>query len=92
MKEALTSEPVLQLVITSKLHRIKTDAADYLMVAALLQEVNGYWHFVAYKSRKPTAAEQRSLIYALRTCKHYVLGNAFTAYTDYKRLEYFATM
>ena len=100
LKGALTSAPVLQLVDTSKPFQIETDASDYAIGAVLLQEVNGYWHPVAYESRKLTPAEQcypiydrelLALIYALRTWRHYVLGNAFIAYIDHKGLEHFTT-
>ena len=92
--------PILQLADPSREFIVTTDANDFAVGAILSQVWDDGEHLVAYESRKMNAAEvnyathERELlavIHALRTWRHYLLGNHFIVVTDHNSLKYLQT-
>ena len=88
---------VLQLADPSKEFIVTIDASDFVVEAVLSQIWDDGEHPVAYKSRKMNATEvnyathERELlavIHALRTWRHYLLGNHFIVVTNHNSLKY----
>ena len=77
-----------------------TDASDFAIGAVLSQVWDDGEHPVAYESRKLNATEGNyathekellAVIHALRTWRHYLLGNHFIVVTDHNSLKYLHT-
>ena len=77
-----------------------TNASDFEIGAVLSQVWDDGEHPVAYESRKLNAAEGNytthekellAVIHALRTWRHYLLGNHFIVVTDHNSLKYLHT-
>jgi hypothetical protein len=95
LKHRLTNTPVLVVPDPNLPFRVEADCSGKALGCVLLQKVNGRWHPVAYESRKLNPAETRypiheqelgALIHALKAWRHYLLGQQFLAYTDYKSI------
>ena len=96
LKRKLTTAPILIIPDNRKPFRIEVDASDFAIGAVLLQQGEDMnWHPVCFESRKLRRAEMNypiherellSLIYALRTWKHYLYGQEFDAFTDHRSL------
>ena len=78
--------------------RIEADTSGRATGAVLLQQHENRWLPVAYSSRKLTPPETRypvheqellGLIIALKTWRHLLYGQRFTAYTDHHSLVHF---
>ena len=100
LKTALLNAPVLQLADPERQFIVTTDASDFAIGAVLSQVWDDGEHPVAYESRKMNAAEGNyathekellAVIHALRTWRHYLLGNSFIVVTDHNSLKYLHT-
>ena len=96
----LLHAPVLQLADPDRKFWVTTDASDFAIGAVLSQVWDDGEHPVAYESRKLNAAEGNyathekellAVIHALRTWRHYLLGNHFIVVTDHNSLKYLHT-
>jgi hypothetical protein len=96
LKKKLTTTPVLIPPDTSKPFEIFCDASLQGLGAVLMQERQ----VVAYASRQlrphelnyPTHdLELAAVVYALKTWRHYLLGNRCEIYSDHKSLKYIFT-
>jgi len=79
-------------------YRIEADTSGQATGAVLLQQYDNRWLPVAYSSRKLAPAETRypvheqellGLIVALKTWRHLLYGQRFTAYSDHHSLVHF---
>ena len=100
LKDVLLHAPVLQLADPERKFLVAIDASDFAIGAVLSQVWNDGEHPIAYESRKLNAAkgnyathekELLVVIYALRTWRHYLLGNHFAVVTDHNSLNYLHT-
>ncbi|KAK2980481.1 hypothetical protein RJ640_000720 [Escallonia rubra] len=94
MKRAMSEDPVLALPEGSKSFAVHTDASDFALGGALMQEC----HPVAYESRKLNEAERRytthekellAVVHCLRVWRHYLLGSSFIVRTDNTAVSHF---
>ena len=93
LKRALTTAPVLTLPDGSKMFTVYTDACGTGLGAVLMQE----GRVVAYGGRQLKVHEKNypthdlelaAIIFALKSWRHYLLGEKFELYTDHKSLKY----
>ena len=93
LKEAVCSQPVLQLPDFTKPFEIHTDASDQAYGVVLFQG-----HPIAYESKKNSEVESRwpthekemlLIVYALRKWRHYVQDKFTWVETDNIFLKYF---
>ena len=100
LKTVLLHAPVLQLADPERGFIVTTDASDFAIGAVLSQVWDDGEHPVAYESRKMNAAEGNyathekellAVIHALRTWRHYLLGNHFIVVTDHNSLKFLHT-
>ena len=100
LKDVLLHAPVLQLADPERKFFVTTDASDFAIGAVLSQVWDDGEHPIAYESRKLNAAEGNyathekellAVIHALRTWRHYLLGNHFVVVTDHNSLKYLHT-
>ena len=93
LKRALTSAPVLVLPDGNKPFTIYTDACGTGLGAVLMQE----GRVIAYGGRQlrvheknyPTHdLEPAAIVFALKSWRHYLLGEKFELFTDHKSLKY----
>ena len=77
-----------------------TDASDFAIGAVLSQVWDDGEHPIAYENRKLNTAEGNyamhekellAVIHALRTWRHYLLGNHFIVVIDHNLLKYLHT-
>ena len=96
LKAKLMSQPLLVLPDLKKPFEVHCDACGDSIGAVLSQE----GHPVAYESRRLHEQERSlgvyekellSVIHALASWKHYLLGTAFVIYTDHQSIRYFMT-
>jgi hypothetical protein len=96
MKKLLTTSPVLAQPDTTKPFDIYCDASDTGLGGALMQE----GRVISYSSRQLRRHEEHypthdlelaTVVMALRTWHHYLLGNVVHIYTDHKSLKYIFT-
>ena len=99
LKRALSTAPVLAQPDPSKPYVIETDASDFAIGYALLQEDgNGKLHPIAYEGTKLTPAEIKYPVHekellaikrALQKWEHYIAnGHVTTILTDHESLKY----
>lgn len=88
LKARLSSAPVLANPDITKPFEVFTDASDIAVAAVLQQEGKP----IEYASRALTVAERKysvsekeclAILYALKTFRHYLLGQHFTLFTDH---------
>ena len=100
LKDVVLHAPVLQLVDLERKFFVSTNASDFAIGAVLSQMWDDGEHPAAYESRKLNAVEgnyamhEKELlvvIHALRTWRHYLLGNHFIVVTDHNSLKYLHT-
>ena len=93
LKSALTTAPVLTFPDGSKMFTVYTNACGTGLSAVLMQE----GRVVAYGGRQLKAHEKNylthdlelaAIIFALKSWRHYLLGEKFELYTDHKSLKY----
>ena len=96
LKEQITSAPVLVMARDESLMKIEADACQFAVGGILLQEQEGIFKPVAYKSLTDTEhnydihdRELLTIIKTLREWQHYVIGKKVEIWTDHKNLEYF---
>ena len=81
---------------------METDASDYALAILSIQDTDGEFHPVAFKSQTFTGSELNynvhdkellAIFEAFRSWHHYLEGSTFPVdiVTDHKNLEYFAT-
>jgi hypothetical protein len=96
LKKLLTTSPVLAQPDTDKPFNVYCDASGTGLGDVLMQE----GRVISYSSRQlrhheehyPTHdLELAAVVIALRTWRHYLLGNVVHIYTDYKSLKYIFT-
>jgi len=96
LKEKLSTAPLLQPPDLSKPFFVWSDASIMGFGAVLEQLDNqGQRHPIAYASRQTSVAEKKyaptelevaALVFAVESFEVYLLGNAFTVYTDHQAL------
>lgn len=103
LKRVLVSAPVLLTPDQAKPFRIETDASNYTVRAALLQQLdNTDWHPVAYGSSKLNSSQQNypaqerellAILHAWRKWYVYLEGAVETTvvFTDHASLVYLST-
>jgi hypothetical protein len=96
LKKSLTISPVLAQLDITKSFDVYCDASGTGLGCVLMQE----GHLIAYSSRQlcpyeehyPTPdLELAAMVHALRTWRHYLLGNVAQIFTNHKNLKYFFT-
>ncbi|MCO5588884.1 hypothetical protein L7F22_042845 [Adiantum nelumboides] len=96
LKAKLMTQPLLVLPDLKKPFEVHCDACGDSIGAILSQE----GHPIAYESRHLNSQERGlgvyekeliSVIHALQSWKHYLLGTAFVIYTDHQSIRYFMT-
>jgi hypothetical protein len=96
LKKLLTASPVLAQSDITKLFDVYCDASGTGLGYVLMQE----GHVIAYSSRQLCPHEEHypthdlelaAVVHALRTWRHYLLGNVAHIFTDHKSLKYFFT-
>jgi hypothetical protein len=96
LKKLLTTSPVLAQPDIAKSFDVYCDASDTGLGCVLLQE----GRVVAYSSRQLLPHEEHYpthdlelavVVHALRTWRHYLLGNVAHIFPDHKSLKYFFT-
>ncbi|MCO5586475.1 hypothetical protein L7F22_040415 [Adiantum nelumboides] len=96
LKAKLMTQPLLVLPDLKKPFEVHCDACGDSIGAVLSQE----GHPIAYESRRLNSQERVlgvyekeliSVIHALQSWKHYLLGTAFVIYTDHQSIRYFMT-
>ncbi|KAL0349659.1 UNVERIFIED_CONTAM: Transposon Tf2-11 polyprotein [Sesamum radiatum] len=94
LKRAMVTDPVLALPDMSKPFTVETDASDFALGGALMQD----GHPVAFESRKLKDVERRYLVHekellavvhCLRLWRHYLLGSPFVVKTDNTTVSHF---
>jgi hypothetical protein len=96
LKHLLTTAPVLTIPVPGGKLIVCTDASGTGLGCVLMQEKK----VVAYASRQLKPHEVRypthdlelaAVVFALKTWRHYLLGEKFELYTDHKSLKYLKT-
>ena len=96
LKEAISTELVLQLPDLDLPFEVQTDAFDRALGGVLVQE----GHPMAFESKKLNNAEQRYsthekemtvVVHYLQQWRHYLLGSIFTVVTDNVANTFFKT-
>ena len=97
LKGCLAAPPILRLPCFDKLFKLKVDASDKGIGAALMQEHAGNDFPVAYASKKLLPREQNystiekeclAIIWAVKKFDYYLYGRQFEIHTDHKPLVY----
>ena len=93
MKRALTTVPVLTLPDENKVFTVYIDACGTRLGAVLMQEgrvvcYGGRQLIVHEKNYHTHDLELAAIVFALKTWRHYLLGERFELYTDHKSLKY----
>ena len=101
IKKLVTEHPTLSLPRRDLPYLLQTDASDYALAGALLQQhPEGNYHVICYESRRFRDAERNytvrdkellAIVHCLRSWRHLLLGSQFQIQTDHKTLEYLQT-
>ena len=92
LKDHLVTAPILGVPKSTGRFILDTDASDNGLGAVLSQEQDGQEKVLMYLSRSLTKEERRycvtrrellAVVYAVRECKHYLLGRRFLVRTDH---------
>eukprot|EP00798_Chlamydomonas_sp_ICE-L_P019411 gene19411-biopygen28256 len=92
LKQALTSNPIIQAPSPTAPFTVHTDASDFAIGAVLMQtDPQGHDYVIGYESRKLNTAEthyaahereQLAVVHALRVWRHHRKGRPFTVISD----------
>jgi len=101
IKTLVTTRPVLALPIPDKPFLIQTDASDYALGGALLQQDDdGEYHTISYESKRFNSAQSNytvrdkellAIVQCLKTWRHLLLGAEFDVQTDHRTLVHLQT-
>jgi RNase H-like domain found in reverse transcriptase/Reverse transcriptase (RNA-dependent DNA polymerase)/Integrase zinc binding domain/Chromo (CHRromatin Organisation MOdifier) domain/Retroviral aspartyl protease len=98
LKEKISSEPTLTIPRSDLPFVISTDASGYAVGAVLMQDQGAGLKPIAYISKKMLPAEMNyptheqellAIIVAVKTWRHYLMGNHFIIKTDHQSLQLF---
>ena len=100
LREALTKAPVLAFPDISKPYKVYTDASNYAIGAAFVQDSPMGERVIQYLSHQLNETQQRwpviekeayAIVYAIQKFRPYLLGCKFTVMTDHKPLKHLFT-
>ena len=100
LRAALTEAPILAFPDINKPYKLYTDASNYAIGAALVQETEMGERVIQYLSHQLNETQQRwpiiekeayAIIYSVQKVRPYLLGSKFTVVTDHKPLKYLFT-
>lgn len=97
LKQCVSKEPILRLPDFQKTFYVQTDASNYGIGAALLQEGEGKKFPVAFASKKLLPRERAysviereclAIVWAIQRFQTYLYGKEFVILTDHEPLSY----
>ena len=97
LKQAVMNPPVLSLPRVGLPYEIDTDACEHQIGFTLFQYQDrkrkpiGFWSRTLSPHEKNyhmTEKECLAIVYAIRTCRHYLMGEKFTVLTDHNSLSW----
>ena len=97
LRTALTQAPVLAFPDINKPYKLYTDASNYAIGAALVQESAFGERVIQYLSHQLNETQQRwpiiekeayAIVYSIQKFRPYLLGSQFTVMTDHRPLKY----
>ena len=97
LRTALSEAPILAFPDTNKPYKLYTDASNYAIGAALVQESAFGERVIQYLSHQLNDTQQRwpiiekeayAIVYSIKKFRPYLLGSKFTVMTDHKPLKY----
>ena len=100
LRDALTEAPILAFPDINKPYKVYTDASNYAIGAALVQETELGERIIQYLSHQLNETQQRwpiiekeayAIIYNVQKFRPYLLGSKFTIMTDHKPLSHLFT-
>ena len=100
LRTALTTAPILAYPDINKPYILYTDASDYAIGAALVQDTATGERVIQYLSHQLNETQQRwpviekegyAIIYSVQKFRHYLYGSKFTVMTDHKPLKHLFT-
>ena len=92
LRESLVRRPILRLPDHNKTFGLRTDASNYGLGAALMQEQEGRFFPIAYESKKLTSAERKystiektclAIVRVVSKFRLYLAGKPFVLQTDH---------
>ena len=100
LRRALTEAPILAFPDINKPYKLYTDASNYAIGAALVQETEMGERVIQYLSHQLNETQQRwpiiekeayAIVYGIQKLRPYLLGSKFTVMTDHKPLKHLFT-
>ena len=100
LRDALMKAPILAYPDIKKPYKVYTDASDYAIGAALVQETEMGERVIQYLSHQLNETQRRwpiiekeayAIVYSIQKFRHYLLGSKFTVMTDHKPLKHLFT-
>ena len=100
LRAALMEAPILAYPDISKPYKLYTDASNYAIGAALVQETEMGERVIQYLSHQLNETQRRwpiiekeayAIMYSIQKFRHYLLGSKFTVMTDHKPLKHLFT-
>ena len=100
LRTTLTTAPILAYPDINKPYILYTDASDYAIGAALVQDTATGERVIQYLSHQLNETQQRwpviekegyAIIYSVQKFRHYLYGSKFTVMTDHKPLKHLFT-
>ena len=97
LQDCLLKRPILKLLIHSKLFLLRTDASDFGLGAALMQQHDEKLYPVAYATKKLAPAETKhstlekeclGIVWSVTKFRLYLAGKPFILQTDHQPLAY----
>ena len=100
LRTALMEAPVLAYTDISKPYKVYTDASNYAIDAALVQDTGMGERVIQYLSHQLNETQRRwpiiekeanAIVYGIQKFRPYLLGSKFTVMTDHKPLKHLFT-